>query len=528
MRITGQLWVFPLALISTTELRSQSIPPLEAVRVASGQSQALFVTAPPGDYNRLFIVRQTGQIDILNLETGTVNATPFLDIHTSIRSGGEQGLLGMAFDPDYAVNGKFYLDFTVNGGVWGQGTTHISQFQVSANSDVADSTEHLLTMAQPSPSPAIPLTFDHPQANHNGGWIGFSPRSGDDHNLYIATGDGGNGNDQDPSPAPSPPGHIEPGGNSQNKTTLLGKMLRVHVDPATATYSIPASNPFTGLTGARPEIWAYGLRNPFRDSFDRLIGRMFIADVGEDTREEVDVQEAANPGGGENYEWRLREGIIATPTGSPPVGGDRPPDGVDPIMDYGRSVGGTVIGGYVYRGRQIPDLRGTYVFGDYLARKIFILNYDGTTVSNFQEITSQLFPTASGNITLNSLSSFGEDANGELYIADLNGNVFGIVPVTPNVVIDSVMKMPDGFLLHGFGVPFKTHTIQAVDDITQPFTAATVIGTAVAAGDGSFQFLDSSVSNVGTRFYRVTYPDSALGNRDNRGPAAYGSMHRTR
>ena len=495
-----------LGLSFASQVEAQTVPALKAVQVASGLSNALFVTAPPGDHNRLFIVRQTGQIHILNLATGTVNTTPFLDIHTAIRSGGEQGLLGMAFDPDYATNGTFYLYFTVNGGVWNQGTTHISQFQVSANPDVADPTEQLLMMPQPAPSPAVPLTFDHPQSNHNGGWIGFSPRAGDDHNLYIAAGDGGNRNDQDPTPTPSPPGHIEPGGNAQNLTTLLGKMLRVRVDPATATYGIPANNPFVGVAGARPEIWAYGLRNPFRDSFDRLTGRMFIGDVGQNNREEVDAQEASNPGGGENYEWRLREGTMATPTGSPPVGGDRPANGVDPILDYGRSTGGTVIGGYVYRGRQIPDLRGTYVFGDYVAKKIFILNYDGATASNFQEITSQLFPAASENIALNNLSAFGEDANGELYLTDLNGNIFKIVPATPNVMMDSVTKMPGGFLLHGFGVPFQTHTIQAVEDITQPFTPSTTIGTTDAAGDGSFQFSDSGASNFTTRFYRVTYP----------------------
>ena len=488
------------------ELRSQSIPAIDAVRVASDLSQALFITAPPGDYNRLFIVRQTGQIHILNLAAGTVNATPFLDIHSAIRSDGEQGLLGMAFDPDYASNGKFYLYFIVTGGVWGEGTTHVSQFQVSADPDVADPTEKLLVMPRPSPSPAIPLTFDHPLSNHNGGWIGFSPRAGDDHNLYIATGDGGNSNDQDPSPAPDPPGHIEPGGNAQNLTTLLGKMLRVHIDPAAAAYSIPGSNPFVGVNNARPEIWAYGLRNPFRDSFDRSTGRMFIGDVGQDFREEVDAQEATNLGGGENYEWRLREGTIETPTGNPVVGGARPAGGVDPIIDYDRATGGTIIGGYVYRGRQIPGLRGTYVFGDYLAHKIFALNYDGMAASNFEDITSQLFPTATGNIALNSLSAAGEDANGELYLTDLDGNIFKIVPVTPNVVIDTVTRMPGGFLVHGFGVPFKTHTVQAVTDMTQPFTASTIIGTTDAAGDGSFQFLDSSAANVSARFYRVTYP----------------------
>ena len=407
-------------------LLAQAVQGLAAIRVASGLTQPLFVTAPPGDFNRLFIVRQTGQVHILNLKTGTLNATPFLDIHSRLTStSGEQGLLGMAFHPNYAANGKFYLNFTVPGGAFGNGTTHVSQFQVSANRDIADTSNE-----------KILLTFDHPEANHNGGWIGFSPRSGDASNLYIATGDGGAGNDQGA-------GHIEPGGNAQNTTTLLGKMLRIHVAPATGTYTIPSNNPFFGSTSSKQEIWAFGLRNPFRDSFDRSNGRMFIGDVGQDTREEIDVQQATNPGGGENYEWRLREGTIATPTGNPVVGGDRPPGGVDPILDYPHTTGQTVIGGYVYRGKQIRALQGVYVFGDYLGPepgstgRIFSLNYDGVTASNFQDITSKLFPisTTGGSVNLANPSSFGEDANGELYITDIgNGNVYRISPMLVSVV----------------------------------------------------------------------------------------------
>jgi hypothetical protein len=178
---------------------------------------------------------------------------------------------------------------------------------------------------------------------------------------------------------------------------------------------------------------------------------------------------------------------------------------VDPILDYDRTVGGTVIGGYVYRGRQIPGLRGTYVFGDYLSKKIFSLNYDGTSVSNFTDMTSQLFPTATAD-TLSALSSFGEDANGELYIADVgNGNVYKIVPVVPNVTVDSVDKNGNGFVLHGFGVPFQNHTIQAVSSLAQPFDDQTVIGNATAAADGSFQFTDGT-SGLTTRFHRVRFP----------------------
>jgi glucose/arabinose dehydrogenase len=203
-------------------------------------------------------------------------------------------------------------------------------------------------------------------------------------------------------------------------------MLRIKVNPSLGIYSIPANNPFATSGTFRREIWAYGLRNPFRASFDRLTGRMFIGDVGQSTREEVDVQPPTNPGGGENYGWRLREGTIANPAS---VGGTRTAGNVDPILDYGRTTGGTVIGGYVYRGSVIPALRGKYIFGDYVAGKIFSMDYDGTTASNFQDITSQLFPTRTGAFTLGSPSSFGEDASGELYICDIAaGSVYKIVP----------------------------------------------------------------------------------------------------
>src|SRR6266550_710430 len=411
--IRTAIWFLILAAISPAGLRAQIVPGLDAIRVASGLTQPLFVTAPPGDSGRLFIVQQNGRIRILNLATGTLNPTPFLTL-TGLQTGGEQGLLGMAFDPSYAANGKFYLNFTVPGGAFGHGVTHVSQFTVSANPNIADPT-----------SERILFTFDHPQANHNGGWIGFSSRAGDANNLYIATGDGGGANDQGT-------GHIEPGGNAQSLTTLLGKMLRIHINSAAGTYTIPPNNPFIGVTGARGEIWAFGLRNPFRNSFDSQTGRMFIGDVGQSSREEIDVQQPTHPGGGENYGWRVREGSVQNPAFP---GVPTPPGAINPIFDYPRSVGRTVIGGYVYRGQQIPNLRGVYVFGDFLGPdsgpgtgQIFTLNYNGTIASNFQNVTGQLFPTRAGGFTLSNPSSLGEDANGELYIADIgNGSVFKIV-----------------------------------------------------------------------------------------------------
>jgi glucose/arabinose dehydrogenase len=410
-RLRSILYGMAVTLLCVSTAKPQTN--FTAERVASGLTQPLYVTAPPGDVNHLFIVQQTGQIVVLDLRTGVINPKAFFNIHGMLTStSGEQGLLGMAFDPNYATNQKFYLNFTVPGGAFGNGITHISQFQVPPAG------KHRRRKVREK----ILLRFDQPQVNHNGGWIGFSPRAGDNNNLYIGTGDGGGANDQGN-------GHIEPGGNAQSNTTLLGKILRVHVDSNLGTISIPSDNPFFASGTFRQEVWIFGLRNPYRASFDRQNGRMFIGDVGQNTREEVDVQEATNPGAGENYQWRLREGAIATPTGNPAVGGAAPPGSVNPIVDYDRSTGGTIIGGYVYRGTQIPALQGTYVFGDYLAGKIFTLNYDGTTASNFQDITSQLFPTRQGGFNLQNPSSFGEDANGELYITDIgSGSVYKIVP----------------------------------------------------------------------------------------------------
>ena len=408
-----------LAVLAHFDLQAQSISGIAAVRVATGLTQPLFVTAPPGDFGRLFIVQQNGAIRILNLETGALIPTPFLTLN-GVMDSGEQGLLGMAFDPNYATNGKFYLDFVVPGGAFGNGVTHISQFSVTSNPNVADPN-----------SEKILLIFDHPETNHNGGWLGFSARTNDANNLYIATGDGGAGND-------SGTGHIEPGGNAQNLTTVLGKMLRIHVNSVAGTASIPADNPFIGVGGARPEIWLFGLRNPFRNSFDRETGTLFIGDVGQNTREEIDVQKSSNPGGGENYGWRVREGSIQNPAYA---GVATPAGAINPIFDYPHSTGQTVIGGYVYRGQQIPQLRGTYLFADFAGPepspspnpnrgRIFSLNYNGSVASNFQDLTARLFPTRVGGFPLSSVSSLGEDTSGELYITDLGaGSVFKLVPV---------------------------------------------------------------------------------------------------
>ncbi len=254
----------------------------EVRRIATGLDRPVFVTAPPGDSERIFIVEQRGQILVLNLDDDSINPTPFLTL-SGLATGNEQGLLGLAFHPDYAATGRFYVNYTEAGG-----DSVIAEYAVSADPDVALTGETRL------------LTFDQPQPNHNGGWIGFGPDDGD---LYIGTGDGGGANDDDA-------GHTAGLGNGQDITdNLLGKILRIDIDvddfpgDPDRNYGIPATNPFVGVEGD-DEIWSYGLRNPYRASFDRETGDLYIGDVGQNAREEVDVQPSG--AGGLNFGWRLR------------------------------------------------------------------------------------------------------------------------------------------------------------------------------------------------------------------------------
>ncbi len=377
-----------------------SLADIRVERIASGLSRPLYVTAPRDD-DRLFVVEQhTGRIRILDRLTGQAAAAPFLDVD-GLATGGEQGLLGLAFHPDYASNGFFYVNLTAS-----DGDTIIRRYRVSAqNPDQAD----------PQSATTI-MTYDQPFANHNGGWLGFGPNDG---YLYIASGDGGSGHD--------------PQNNAQDLTdNRLGKILRIDVDgddfPADPgrNYAIPAGNPFVGSDGD-DEIWAYGLRNPWRPSFDRMTGDLFIADVGQSSREEINFQDAASPGG-ENYGWRLREGGIATPTGG--VGGARPPGSVDPVHDYGRSLGGSVTGGYVYRGPS-ADLAGLYFFGDFVSGRAWTGQFERDDAFVVREVTQLLEPDAGA---IDNIASFGEDAAGNLYIVDLDGEVFRITaPPAPTL-----------------------------------------------------------------------------------------------
>jgi glucose/arabinose dehydrogenase len=373
-------------------------------------AQALtMATHAPGDSTRLFVVEQRGVIQILDLGTNLVNGTAFLDIDSLvINGGGERGLLGLAFHPDYQNNGLFYVNYSRTS----DGDTVVSEFSVTGDPNIAD-----------AGSERILITINQPQSNHNGGWIGFSPL--DDY-LYIAMGDGGNFCDLGS-------GHTAGTGNAQDVTAnLLGKMLRI--DPLGGVpYAIPADNPFVGILGD-DEIWSYGLRNPWRCSFDRLTGDLYIGDVGQDAREEVSYQSGGSPGG-ENYGWRCREGngcsasapsSCGATTGCNCPGAD--PTLTPPIHDYLQNPGGhcTVIGGYVYRGSVLPSKRGDYFFSDLCSNQFWSFRVGDGVKYLFRTWTSKFSPSLDG-FSISGTRSFAEDADGELYI--ITGTaVFKIVP----------------------------------------------------------------------------------------------------
>jgi glucose/arabinose dehydrogenase len=354
--------------------------------VISGLSSPVFMTAPSGDTSRLFVVEQAGTIKVINRATNAIIGT-FLDISGLVLCCGERGLLGMAFDPNYATNGRFYVSYTAQP----DGASVIARYVVSSNPDVAMSTADriILTTAQPFP-------------NHNGGMIAFGPADGF---LYIALGDGGSGND--------------PGNRAQNAGELLGKLLRIDVSQGAMmqpAYLIPNNNPCVGVSGARPEIWSTGLRNPWRFSFDRQSADLYIADVGQGALEEVNVSTVAGGAGrGTNYGWRVKEGTACTGLGP---GSCTSNDLQDPAVVYAHTGGAcSITGGYVYRG-SIQALRGSYFYADYCAGFVRSFRFVNGTVTEHANWAS----LGGGNI-----SSFGEDADGELYIVTLGGGLFRIV-----------------------------------------------------------------------------------------------------
>jgi glucose/arabinose dehydrogenase len=357
-----------------------------------GLAEPVWVGAVPDDTERLFVLEKRGAIRIIR--DGALLATPFLDIDPKISSGGERGLLGLAFSPEYSADGEFYVNYTNN-----SGHTVIARYTVTADPDIADPA-----------SEEILLTVNQPFGNHNAGWISFGP----DNMLYIPLGDGGSGGD---------PEH-----RAQNPQEMLGKILRLDVmgppDPGLA-YAIPADNPFVGNPDVLDEIWALGLRNPWRNDFDPLTGDLWIADVGQNQFEEINFQPADSIGG-ENYGWKCREAFACFSTAGPwcPASCTDNPF-VDPIHAYGRGDGCSVSGGIVYRGAAIGGLSGTYFFADFCSAKIWSLRYDGASVQEFTERTSELAPPAGPAIR--SIVSFGRDAHGEMYIVSINGEIFKVI-----------------------------------------------------------------------------------------------------
>ena len=349
--------------------------------VASGLSAVLYVTAPPGDPSRVFTVQQTGQIRVIRHDT--LLATPFLDVSSLVSLSLERGLLSLAFHPSYATNGRFYIFYTDV-----SGSLTVMRYQVSADPNVANASSASLVMSIP-----------HPGSGHNGGLLKFGP----DGYLYIGTGDGSVVND-----------------TGQDSTSRLGKILRIDVNGG-APYAVPASNPLVGHPPALPEIWSLGLRNPWRFSFDRANGDLYIGDVGEGDWEEIDFASAATgAGAGRSYGWRTMEGshCFDPATGCITTGRTLP------IYEYshtsGSPTGCAVIGGNVYRGTRFPALAGRYFFGDLCGGWIRSFRVQGGAMTDLRDHTAQFG-------TLPNLTSFGEDSQGELYVT-AGSAVYRIAP----------------------------------------------------------------------------------------------------
>lgn len=369
-------YLYLILLLITYSLNAQEDATVSAVEFASGLDKPVDIKNA-GD-SRLFVVEQSGSIQIVTSD-GVVNSTPFLSINVN-DNGNEQGMLGIAFHPDYATNGFFYVNY-----IKSDNSTQISRFTVSSNPDIADANSELDI-----------LNVDQPFSNHNGGCMQFGP----DGYLYIGLGDGGSGGD--------------PGNRAQNPQTPLGKMLRIDVDTQSNgnNYGIPADNPFVNTTSTLDEIWALGLRNPWKFSFDAQTGDLWIADVGQNEIEEVN--KVSGNLGGLNYGWRCYEGDAPFNTAGCPDDNTL----TFPIVDYAHSGNGafkcSVTGGYVYRGTDYPGMQGLYIFADFCSDEIATINSTGelTFVNEFP----------------GGLSSFGEDVTGELYVAQLGaGKILRII-----------------------------------------------------------------------------------------------------
>ncbi|MFC4426388.1 PQQ-dependent sugar dehydrogenase [Deinococcus navajonensis] len=353
----------PGAVLLTTLALAQAVPQVRFTPYVSGLRQITTLTHAGDGSGRLYATLQGGQVRVI--EGGNVQAQPFLDLGSLTRAGGERGLLGLAFDPRYKTNRRLYVHYTDR-----NGDTVLARYTATADFRRADPN-----------SARVLFTAKQPYANHNGGQLAFGP----DGFLYLGLGDGGSGGD--------------PQNNGQNLASPLGKVLRFDVRGDDAK---PApGNPFLGRPGANPNIWAYGLRNPWRFSFDRQTGDLVIADVGQNAFEEVNRQPRASKGG-ENYGWRVREGR----TCFEPSSGCRTQGLTEPVLVYGRQEGQSITGGYVYRGQAIPTLKGQYVFADFASGTVWAARMTDATWSK---------------VTLGKVdnpSTFGEDEAGELYVAE--------------------------------------------------------------------------------------------------------------
>jgi uncharacterized repeat protein (TIGR03806 family) len=373
----------------------------------------VFFAGLPGT-NQAVVVEQGGVIHRFDVDAQTANTDIMLDISSQVLFSGEQGLLGLAFHPDFANNGFFYVHYSASN----PRRSVISRFTYNSQTGTAATSSEFIL-----------LEVGQPYSNHNAGSLAFGP----DDKLYIAFGDGGSGGD--------------PQDNAQNRGNLLGSIVRIDVDNGNP-YSIPPDNPFIGVAGVREEIWAYGFRNPFRLSFDRQTGTLWVGDVGQNSREEIDIVEA-----GGNYGWRVYEGT------QPFSSSQNTPPGatfIAPVFEYDHSLGNAVIGGYVYRGAALQTLRGAYVYGDFGSGRVWSLLYNGSQVVSNTQIAS-----------VANLSSFGEDNNGELYAVSASGSIYrfietgggtgntappllsqtGIFTDTPNLVV------ADGFIEYAVNAP---------------------------------------------------------------------------
>jgi glucose/arabinose dehydrogenase len=346
----------------------------------------VYVSSPPGDRRRLFVVEQPGRIRIV--KDGAALATPFLDIRSLVAFGDERGLLSVAFPADYATSGRFYVYYTARSP---SGAVTIAEYRNAPGADVAD----------PASRRAV-LSIAHPRGNHNGGQLQFGP----DGYLYAGTGDGG--------------GSGDPDGAGQRLDTLLGKLLRI--DPRAgggAAYTVPADNPFVGRAGARPEIWSYGLRNPWRFSFDRQTGDLAIGDVGQGAWEEIDfVPASAGRGRGANFGWGCWEGRHAFGGNANEPECSPRPSQVAPVSEYAHSRGCSITGGYVVRDPTLPALGGRYVYGDYCRSPLWSVRLQAPDAQDDRRL----------GLDVPGLSSFGEDACGRVYAVSGDGPVYRLEP----------------------------------------------------------------------------------------------------